>query len=133
MVVGVQNNFYFYGDEVLFSGCYGRVLTLADGRRARRLSPCGQCAGTHCNTVHTFLQCILITSTSPQLSLYGELIKCLRFVLKDFSDDVQCMCLTMSLDIMFLTNDNLRKMRKEPLVLGLRYRVCSLINCRCRR
>lgn len=31
----------------------------------------------------------------------------------------------MSLDIMFLTNDNLRRMRKQPPVLGLRYRVCS--------
>uniref|UniRef100_A0A2A4J0C6 Uncharacterized protein n=1 Tax=Heliothis virescens TaxID=7102 RepID=A0A2A4J0C6_HELVI len=31
----------------------------------------------------------------------------------------------MSLDIMFLTNDNLRRMRKEPQVLGLRYRGLS--------
>lgn len=44
-----------------------------------------------------------------------------------FSDDDQCFvfCLTMPLDIMFLTNDNLRRMRKEPQVLGLRYRVCQ--------
>ncbi|CAH2090975.1 unnamed protein product [Euphydryas editha] len=31
----------------------------------------------------------------------------------------------MSLDIMFLTNDNLHRMRKEPQVLGLRYRGLS--------
>lgn len=45
----------------------------------------------------------------------------------DSSICVVCYCwlqiVIMSLDIMFLTNDNLRRMRKEPLVLGLRYRV----------
>ncbi|XP_028156009.1 protein phosphatase 1 regulatory subunit 16A [Ostrinia furnacalis] len=42
-------------------------------------------------------------------------------------DEVDCAMTsqTMSLDIMFLTHDNLRRLRKEPQVLGLRYRGLS--------